>query len=122
MDLALQVLRRVRWQPECAQAEVIDVRRTSPPKTGKGGSMFAGKDAEYKMGTRNGRSFQRIEVFATVMCLDRMGIPVCILKQESGPINWSVTVHGAAIAPRTSACLEEIFVAHATQAPEQWGT
>ena len=125
VDVALQVLKKAGWPPECAVAEAIDVLRLIPLEECVE-MMFFEKEAKREQGgeaqqKQRGRvKLQHLTANVIVALQDKAALAICVSKKGGLPIYRSVIVHGTVATLETPDYLEEMAAAHAIRVVREW--
>ena len=121
VEVGLQVLRHIRWSPECALPQVLNVSRLLPPEALKNRVVFGwDHNREEDENRPKGSRLRRVVVRAGALCQDGVGMTICILKKEGRPVCRDLRVHGKVCAQDTPVCLQEMALLHSLQILREW--
>ena len=113
-DAALQILKHINWSPECSQSWSVNIKKLLPPE-GERRKVFPGifheeipnwKPCSFKFDERD----KKIEVFATPVTIDTMGMVIGILKYENRTIQREIKVCGQIITKEPPQYMNEYVV------------
>ena len=128
LDIGVQVLRHVRWSPECTVAHRRNIKKDLPPvlKQGRikircwGKGTGGGARAEENEESKRSKNRKLVTVDTMAAQLDRVGVTVSILRYEHRPQSRKIAVHGTVITDHTPAYLEEVAVLQSLELLREW--
>ena len=128
LEVGVQVLRHVRWSPECAVAHPRNIKKELPPYIGRGCVTIKPWSTKYiddgenrssdQPGTKKKRRLVTIDTM--VARLDRLGLTVSILRYENRPQYRKIAVHGMLITEHTPKYLEEVALLQSLKLVKEW--
>ena len=121
LEVGLQVLGHVRWSPECALPQVLNVLRILPPEGMVDKITFWKRwEREEDGDRREGYGLRQVVVRTAALCQDGVGLTICILKKEGRPVCRDLRVHGKVCTRDMPVCLQEMALLHSLQILKTW--
>ena len=128
LDVAIQVLQRIRWVPECSRPHDLNIAKLLPPAYthkhlhiyGDGGTWYRDAPDAIEDESSNRKDGAILYVHAGVIIINQMGITACVITTNKKILYRGLYVHGRIITPEPPAYLSEAAVLQGMRTLHGW--